>query len=201
MIKNVIFDIGGVLLDFKPYEYTMRFDYDLETKKKLYSVIFEDKRWIELDRGTLSNETYLSLLVKENPDYVSQITEVFKDWITMLTPIDKTIEFYKKLKEKGYKIYLLSNFSSPAYEITEQLCPFLKMADGKIISYSVKTVKPEKQIYDILLSKYNLIPRESIFIDDRQENVDAAKALGINGIHFETIDKVIKKFNDLVNSL
>lgn len=201
MIKNVIFDIGGVLLDFKPYEYTMKFDYDLETKKKLYSVIFEDKRWIELDRGTLSNEAYLNLLVKENPDYAHQIKEVFKDWITMLTPIDKTIEFYKNLKEQGYKIYLLSNFSSPAYEITEQLCPFLKMADGKIISYSVKTVKPEKQIYDILLSKYNLIPQESIFIDDRQENIDAAKALGINGIHFETIDKVVKKFNDLVNSL
>jgi len=198
MIKNVIFDIGRVLIDFQPYEYVMNFNYDKDTKDKVYSIVFEDKRWSELDRGTLSNETYLDLLVKENPNYTKQIQEVFNNWISILTPIDENVLFFKDLKQRGYKLYLLSNFSTPAYEITEQKNPFLKIVDGKVISYSVKTIKPEKQIYEILLSKYNLIPNECVFIDDMPQNIEAAKELGMNGIVFKSLEDAIKKFEKII---
>ncbi len=199
MIKNVIFDIGRVLINFQPYEYVMNFNYDEDTKNKVYSIVFEDKRWSELDRGTLSNEAYLDLLVKENPNYTKQIQEVFNNWISILTPIDENVLFFKNLKQRGYKLYLLSNFSTPAYEITEQKNPFLKIVDGKVISYSVKTIKPEKQIYEILLSKYNLIPDECVFIDDMPQNIETAEELGINGIVFESLEDTIKKFEKIIN--
>lgn len=198
MIKNVIFDIGGVLMNFKPYEAIKKFDYDLETRNKVYSIVYEDKRWSELDRGTLSNEAYLNSIIKENPNYTKQIQEVFNDFINEITPIYETVSFFKDLKQKEYKLYLLSNFSS-SYEMVEKKYPFLKMADGKVISYSVKTIKPEKQIYEILLSKYNLIPNECVFIDDMQQNIEAAKELGINGIVFNSFEDTIKNFEKIIS--
>ncbi len=197
MIKNVIFDIGKVLLSYEPFEYVLSFGHGRELSEKLFNIVFEDKRWLELDRGTLPVEKYLEMLIKENPNYPKEIEEIFTNWIKMLEPIEKAVKFYTELKNKGYKIYLLSNFGV-VYDKVEEIFDFLKLADGKIISAHVKTIKPEPKIYELLLSTYNLIPNECVFIDDKEENVLAAKEFSINTIHFINIETTIKEFENII---
>lgn len=200
MIKNVIFDIGKVLLSYEPYEYVMSFGYNKELSKKIYNIVFEDNRWLNLDRGTMTDEEYVNILIEENPNYTNEIKETFNNWFTMLKPMQTTVDFYIKLKELGYNIYLLSNFSDISYNKAEKKYNFLNLANGKIISYAVKTVKPEKKIYELLISKYNLIPEECIFIDDRIENILMANEFGINTIHFIDIDTTISKFGSIISN-
>lgn len=201
MIKNVIFDIGRVLFSYEPYDYIMSYGYDEKTSKEIFNIVFDDYgKCLQLDRGIISEEEFLNTLLVQNPNYCDIIKEVLSNWDIMLKPIQETIDFYINLKEKGYKIYLLSNFSKVNYEKLEKQNEFLRFADGKIISYEVKTIKPEKKIYELLLSKYNLIPQECIFIDDRKENIIAAKNLGINGIQFKDIKTTIKIFEECIKN-
>lgn len=198
MIKNVIFDIGRVLVTYEPYEYVLSYGYDVQTSKKICNIVFEDKRWIEKDRGTISDKEYLNALITENPNYTDKIKIVYNNWLTMVKPIKETVDFYMDLKNKGYKIYLLSNFST-SYDKVESENKFLQIADGKIISYRFKTIKPEKKIYELLLSTYNLIPQECVFIDDREENIIAAQDLNINGIVFKDIEGTKAQFEQYIN--
>lgn len=198
MIKNVIFDIGRVLVTYEPYEYVLSYGYDVQTSKKICNIVFEDKRWIEKDRGTISDKEYLNALITENPNYTDKIKIVYNNWLTMVKPIKETVDFYMDLKNKGYKIYLLSNFST-SYDKVESENKFLQIADGKIISYRFKTIKPEKKIYELLLSTYNLIPQECVFIDDREENIIAAQDLNINGIVFKDIESTKAQFEQYIN--
>lgn len=200
MIKNVIFDIGRVLVTYEPYEYVLSYGYDVQTSKKICNIVFEDKRWIEKDRGTISDKEYLNALITENPNYTDKIKIVYNNWLTMVKPIKETVDFYMDLKNKGYKIYLLSNFST-SYDKVESENKFLQIADGKIISYRFKTIKPEKKIYELLLSTYNLIPQECVFIDDREENIIAANKLGIKGIQFKDIKTTSNQFETIIKSL
>lgn len=201
MIKNVIFDIGRVLFSYEPYDYIMSYGYDEKTSKEIFNIVFDDYgKCLQLDRGIISEEEFLNTLLVQNPNYCDIIKEVLSNWDIMLKPIQETIDFYINLKEKGYKIYLLSNFSKVNYEKLEKQNEFLRFADGKIISYEVKTIKPEKKIYELLLSKYNLIPQECIFIDDRKENIISAKNLGINGIQFKDIKTTIKIFEECIKN-
>lgn len=200
MIKNVIFDIGRVLLTYEPYDYILSFGYTREISEIIFNIVFNDIRWLELDRGIISDEEHLNKLLIQNPNYSHIIKEVFSNWDTMLKPMQKSVDFYMSLKERGYKIYLLSNFSKLAYEKEENENEFFRLADGKIISYAVGTIKPEKKIYELLLSKYNLIPQECIFIDDKEENIIAAKNLGINGIQFKDIKTTIKIFEEYIKN-
>lgn len=198
MIKNIIFDIGRVLVTYEPYEYVLSYGYDVQTSKKICNIVFEDKRWIEKDRGTISDKEYLNALITENPNYTDKIKIVYNNWLTMVKPIKETVDFYMDLKNKGYKIYLLSNFST-SYDKVESENKFLQIADGKIISYRFKTIKPEKKIYELLLSTYNLIPQECVFIDDREENIIAAQDLNINGIVFKDIESTKAQFEQYIN--
>lgn len=200
MIKNIIFDIGRVLLNYEPHDYILSFGYTKEISEIIFNIVFNDIQWLELDRGIISEEEHLNKLLIQNPNYCDIIKEVFSNWDTMLKPMQKSVDFYMSLKERGYKIYLLSNFSKLAYEKEESENEFLRLADGKIISYEVGTIKPEKKIYELLLSKYNLIPQECIFIDDKEENIIAAKNLGINGIQFKDIKTTIKIFEEYIKN-
>ena len=102
-----------------------------------------------------------------------------------------------KLKEKGYKLYILSNFHREAFLEIERKCEFEKYFDGKVVSYDVKLLKPEKEIYEELLKKYNLNPEETLFIDDTLANTEGAEKLGISTIHLinkEKLKEELEKF-------
>lgn len=197
MIRNIVFDIGNVLIYFRPQEYMDNFGFEQSVKYNVYNCIFKSKYWLELDRGTLSEEEAVELFCKEAPNVEKEIRKVMEAWKDILLPIPETIALIKELKQKGYKVFVLSNYHKKAFEKIYSENEFFKLLDGKVISYEVNYIKPEREIYDYFLNTYDLKPEETLFIDDTYENIEGAAKLGINTILFDGIDKLKENLKEL----
>lgn len=184
MIKNVIFDIGNVLLSFDPKEY-VRSKVIEEKVEEIYESIFQSEEWPMLDRGTITEEAAKANIINRKIENEEFINLVFQDWYDILSPIESSVEILKKLKEKGYKVFYLSNFHLAAFKYVTKKHYFFELFDGGVVSYKEKLLKPEKEIYEKTLGRYGLEPNETIFIDDTKENVIEAMKQGINGIILE----------------
>lgn len=184
MCKNIIFDLGNVLLSFNPKEY-LKSKITEDKIDDVYKAIFQSEEWIMLDRGTISEKDAINNIIRRNTTYRDDINLVFKDWYDILKPIEETVEVLQSLKENGYNIYYLSNFHELAFREVTTKNKFFKLFDGGVVSYAEKLIKPEEDIYKLILKRYNLNPEETIFIDDTQANVDGASKLGIKAIFLE----------------
>ena len=182
MIKNIIFDLGNVLLKFHPKEFLLRFTDDNEYIDQFAAKIFRSKLWMELDRGTISLESAKNDFISKYPKEEAFLTLFFDQWMEMLTPIEKNVKILKDLRNLGYQTYILSNFIKETYTFIEKKYSIFPLFDGQIISGFEKTIKPEKAIYELLLSRYNLLPEESLLIDDVLFFLKPAKKLGMKTI-------------------
>ena len=182
MIKNIIFDLGNVLLKFKPNEFLLRFTHDKEYIDQFISKVTRSKTWLELDRGTNSLHTARTISLSKYPDEKDFIELFFDQWMDMLTPIEENVKILEEVKELGYRTYILSNYIIEAFSYISSKYSFLSLFDGQIISGVEKVIKPEKAIYELLLSRYNLAPEESLFIDDILFFLKPAKKLGMKTI-------------------
>lgn len=183
MIKNIVFDLGRVLLSFEPKKYLQETFKDSYLCETLFKEIFSSKEWLNLDCGTISKENAVQAFVNRNPNYNKEITHCMNDWHNILTPIESNVNVLRKLKTNGYNLYILSNFHELAFEHVSTKYDFFKLFDGGIISYKVNQLKPNKEIYTTLMNKYDLVPEETLFIDDSEENINSADLLGFNTIH------------------
>ncbi|MBL4935288.1 HAD family phosphatase [Clostridium sp. YIM B02515] len=190
MIKNVIFDIGRVLLDFEPFIYLNNLYSDSNLSKLLYEEIFCSKEWIGLDEGSINDIDAVNIFCKRNPNYNKEIMQIMSNWTDILSPIEGTVEVLETLKKSNYKIYLLSNFHYNAFNQVYSKYKFLKLANGIVISSHINLLKPNKEIYNHLLDKYSLKASESIFIDDTLANIEAAKSIDIATIHFKNSNQL-----------
>ncbi len=191
-INSVIFDLGNVLIDWDPrYLYRKLFQTDDEVEWFLGNIC--DNEWnLKHDSGQLFYKGILEKS-KEFPEYSELIKAWYHRWDEMLGgPINESVKVLSELKEKGVLLYVLSNWSAETFPIAEELFDFLSWFDGKIISGEVRIVKPDLEIYKLLINKYNLNPQHTIFIDDKQENIKAAELLGLHGIHFQNASKLRK---------
>ena len=196
MIKNIIFDIGNVLISFQPIDYLNSKFNDETTKTILFNTIFKSKEWLLLDRGTVTDMEVIEIFCKRQPSFEKEIRYVMKNWHEMHIPMKESIKLLKYLKNSGYHIFFLSNYHKNAFKVIFNKFDFIREVDGQVISCDVKLLKPEELIYEILLNKYNLKPQECIFIDDSIENIKVADKLGIHGICFkdaESIYNIIEK--------
>lgn len=198
MIKNVIFDIGNTLIAFKPIDYLNQvFNYNKELVDMLYQTIFRSEEWIELDRGTITQDEAVSRLCSRSPEIKEQIVYIMENWHDMHIPMYDSVKLIKYLKNSGYGIYLLSNYHEKAFDYIYNKFDFIREVDGRIISSHVKLLKPEKEIYEALLKKYDLKPEECAFIDDFEGNITSANKLGIHGICFKDAASVYEFINKL----
>ncbi|NRT73860.1 HAD family hydrolase [Clostridium beijerinckii] len=181
MIKNIIFDLGNVILDFQPKIY-VRSKIDEEKVEEIYKCIFQSDEWPMLDRGTICEEDAKRNIINRNTESEELINKVFENWYDILTPIESSVDTLKKLKQKGYKIYYLSNFHLAAFEYINNKYDLFKLFEGGVVSYKEKLLKPEKEIYEKILYRYSLEPGETLFIDDMEQNIEAAIKLGLKGI-------------------
>lgn len=193
MLKNIIFDIGNTLLAFDEVGYLSKKFKNPETIKTLQKTIFWSKEWRLLDKNILSEEEVITILGKRQPDLKEEIREVVEAWFNGLAPMEASIQLLKTLREKNYKIYFLSNFYEKAFNYILNNYAFLEGAEGYLISYQVRLIKPEKEIYEVLLAKFNLKPEECLFLDDMDENLEAGRKLGIKGINIKNLTE-IKEF-------
>ena len=197
MYKNIIFDLGNVLLSFNPMEY-LRSKISEEKIGEVFKAIFQSEEWIMLDRGTITEKEAINNIIERNSMYRDDINLAFKDWYGILKPIEDTIKVLEDLKDKGYNVYYLSNFHELAFKEVSTKNSFFGLFDGGVVSYEEKIIKPEEEIYRLILKRYNLEPSETIFIDDTKANVEGANKLGITTVFLEkpnTLREELRKLN------
>lgn len=196
-MKNIVFDLGNVLFRFDPKEILDDLFEEELIKKKIIKDVFKTKIWADLDRGTISYNDACRIWLNNNPDLKSELMLLLVNWHKYLTPIEENISFLYRLKSKGKNLYVLSNFHEHAFNYIRTRYSFFELFDGMVISYQVKLLKPEKEIYNLLIENYNLIPEQTIFIDDSLENVKAAEEVGIKGILYLNSEELYKQLDGL----
>ena len=203
MIKNIIFDIGGVLVSFEPDRVFREMGLPEEEVQILYQHTAKSPYWKELDRGVLPKEEVFQTMVNTMPQaYRTDAMEFFTKRIPeAVTSFDYSADWLKGLKERGYNIYLLTNYPEWLFETHwKKGFTFVPYVDGKVVSGKVKLIKPDHAIYETIIKKYSLNPAESVFIDDVKENVQAAKETGLNAIQFTNINDVKNQLEKLLAS-
>lgn len=193
MVKNIIFDLGKVLLNFEPLEYLCNKIPEKQIAYKIYGEIFKSSEWVMLDRGVITEEEAVNRICDRNRANDQLIRDVMVDWYDILAPMEDVVDILKELKFLGYKIYFLSNFHLLAFENVSRRYEFFENFDGGIVSYKEKLLKPENGIYDKLVSTYGIEPSESIFIDDTEENITSAERLGFKTVLFTSSNDLKEK--------
>lgn len=193
MIQTIIFDIGNVLVGFEWEAYLAGFGFTEEITERISKATVLSPQWNEFDRGAVDDEEIVQSFVGNDPEIEPEIRSICKDIHDMLSRRDYAIPWIQQLKEKGYQVLYLSNFSRKAEIECADTLDFLPYMDGGIMSYQYHLIKPQPEIYETLLQKYGLVAEECVFLDDRQENCEAAEKLGIRTIVFTTKEEAEKQ--------
>ncbi len=193
MITTIIFDIGNVLVDFNWKEYLASFGFSKEVEEKLAKATMLSREWDEFDRGALELEDIIRGFVKNDSTVEKEIRMICENVHDMLGRRDYAIPWIKQLKEKGYGVYYLSNFSRKAEVECAHTLDFLPYMDGGILSYQENVIKPEPEIYQLLIDRYELIPDQCVFMDDKPENCEGARKAGMHAIIFTTKEEAEKE--------
>jgi putative hydrolase of the HAD superfamily len=173
--KNIIFDLGNVLLEWNPQRFLKELEFPIH-----FMEIFHSLLWATHDGGLLTRAEMIDKL----PSHYDK--EAFAECVSRIAPhlilIPEMLETVHEVRRNGYKVYILSNMPKELHEELKRLHDFFDHFDGQVYSYEVKAIKPQPQIYQALINNYNLKEHESVFIDDLEMNIRAAKELGIEGI-------------------
>jgi len=192
-IRNVVFDLGGVLITYDPRRYLSEVIQEEEERAKYFSFIFQSPEWVELDRGRLTITNARRIFTQRHPNYRKGIERIFETWCDLFHPIPAMLELADELATQGYDLYLLSNCIREAYDYLRSRYTIFKRFKGCVLSFQLGWVKPEREIYEHLLKTYRLLPQECLFIDDMERNVAGARAAGIPAVRFESIERLRKE--------
>ena len=210
MIRNVILDIGNVLIDFawekterriiEEYASAQGIEDPAEKEvlfERLKKATVDNPSWKEYDRGNWSEEEVVQSFVDADPELSEPIRQVGKSLKEMLVRRDSAIPWIDLLHALGYQVYYLSNFSAPGVRDAKEALDFLPHTDGGYLSYTVHLLKPQKAFYQLLLEEYELEAEECVFFDDMERNVEGAKAAGIRAYVFKSIEQAMGILNEL----
>lgn len=185
MIRNIVFDMGQVMIRFDPDHFMDRAGISRpEDRKRVRNELFRSVEWAQMDEGALTEETAEPLILARMPERLRPtVRELLYNWAFPREPVPGMEDLARRLKEAGYGIWLLSNASKmqPAYW---RQVPASRYFDGTMISCDVRVVKPCREIYRLFTKKFGLKPEECLFIDDAPANVAGAIACGWQGIVF-----------------
>ncbi|PXW14692.1 2-haloacid dehalogenase [Chryseobacterium sp. CBTAP 102] len=197
-IKNIIFDFGGVLMDWNPRYYFKDYFNDDEKMEYFLENIAQDEWNIEQDRGrSLAEGTEIQ--VKKFPEWEKEIRAFYDNWTVMLkSDIPQNVEVLRKLKNTDYKLFGLTNWSEETFPYALENYDFFEIFEGKIVvSGTEKLIKPDPEIWHVLLDRYNIKAEESVFIDDNTKNIKMAKSLGFITIQVFPDTDLTKELNEL----
>ena len=184
MIRNILFDMGNVLIRFDRDYFITRLGITGEDKTLLMREVFQSVEWVRLDHGTLREPEALESICARLPRRLHDAADkLVSMWDRPILPIEGMPELVRELKEKGYRLYLLSNASVRQHEYWPRV-PGWDLFEGKIISADEKVMKPDPQFFRIALDRFGLAPEECFFVDDSAPNVEAALCCGIPGAVF-----------------
>ena len=183
-ITTVIFDIGRVLNQYDWRAYLKKVVPEQKAYEAVERAVFLNPAWVEHDKGLLTRDEELADFIAAAPAYEKEIRAVYENLGEVTWLFDYTNDWVKELKDKGYKVYALSNWPEHLYEQRAHKLDFLDLMDGYCLSFQEHLNKPDPAAFENLLQKYGIAPEEAVFIDDSPANIDAAKKLGIHGILF-----------------
>lgn len=196
MIKNIILDVGKVLVEWEPAMALRKLGVLDEAEQVVFNATVNSMEWLESDRSAISDEEILAGFISHAPEYEKEIRLFWNNIGMAIYQYDYVRSWIQSMKQNGYHVYILSNYGRWTYENTTEALSFLKDVDGALFSFEVHQVKPEPEIYQSLLAKYQLKAEECIFLDDREENIEEAKKQGMEGIIFTTYEKALEELKE-----
>ena len=184
-LETVVFDLGGVLMEWEPRRlYRTMFDGDEEAMEHFLATVCTPAWNDELDRG-LPFTTAVGRLIAEFPQYAEPITAYRTRWEEMLgPPLDDAVAVLRDLRAAGVPVYALSNWSAETFPVARRRFDFIEWFDGVLISGEAGVTKPDPRIFAELCRRFGLDPSRSVFVDDRADNVEAARRYGLTGVLF-----------------
>ena len=197
-IKNIIFDFGGVLMDWNPRYFFRDYFNDDEKMEFFLKNIAEDEWNAEQDRGrSLKDGT--DIQVAKFPEWETEIRAYYDNWTTMLrSDIPENVAVLRQLKHSDYELFGLTNWSAETFPYALANYDFFEIFNGKIVvSGEEKLIKPNPEIWHVLLNRYQIKAEESVFIDDNFKNIEVAKSLGFICIHIKEDTDLEKELRDL----
>jgi putative hydrolase of the HAD superfamily len=204
MINSIVFDVGQVLFGYDTNNVITKIIGETPHRDEYIKILFDHDIWLQLDRGTLSHEDcvkILSMQLEGCPIRTEDIRRFISEFPHHMELIEESRDLFLHFKNH-YKVYILSNFQNEPFDLLSQLHPFINEADGMVVSAKVNMMKPEPSIYRHLLETFDIEASRSLFIDDRPENIAAAKVVGMNGIVYQDpiqLRNDLEQFNLILN--
>lgn len=201
MYKNILFDMGNVIMDFSPDYILSMYTKDVKLINFLKYKILYTVAWARSDKGELTEEGIYDETIKGlDEKYHSIAKEVIYGWYNYKTESKEIYKLMKELKNKGYRLFLCSNAAESFHKYEDKIEAF-KLLEAKVVSADIRQVKPDKEFFEYLLNTYRLKPEECFFIDDLAVNVKGAYECGIDGYQYNGNAGLLRKFMERVGIL
>ena len=203
-MKNLVFDMGNVLIEWNSEKILQAITDDRKLHNLLRKEVFETGLWVQTDEGVKTREEMIEIVTaKIGEEYRNEITQLSRYWYKYVDVYTKVQDRIIELSKNGYNIYILSNTAYTFYDLVKEgYIPAASIAKGIVLSCEEKVLKPNEKIYNILLERYNLDPHDTMFFDDLSENIWGAARCGINGFVVENeralltyLDKLREEMN------
>jgi len=196
-IDTVVFDLGGVLIDWNP-RYLYRELFDDEVRMEWFLSHICTPEWNAMQDAGRTFDEATRELVERHPEHEDDIRAYYTRWVDMLAgPIEGSVDVLRDVRSSPYRLYALTNWSAESFPIARNRYSFLDLFDGIVVSGEIGMVKPDPEIFDHLRKVFDVVPHESVFIDDVSANVEAAKDAGYHAIRFENPDQLRADLTDL----
>ncbi len=199
MIKNIVFDIGNVLAEFRWKKMLCELGFEGDVFESVANATVRSPLWSEFDRSAVPDGEIIRACVANAPKYEKEIVSVFENIHLICETYPYAKDWVIDLRSRGYRVYLLSNFGRTSFEKAIPQLDFLTYVDGRVISFEVGEVKPDREIFRALEKKYGVVPKESVFFDDMEENVAAAVRYGYHGAVFTSREDAEKTLGEIIS--
>ncbi len=183
-MRNIIFDLGGVILEWNSDLILERFYSDLDVRVAVKAGLFQHADWLQMDRGMLTESEVIPRVTKRTGRPAAELTELFDAVRTSLRPKPDTVALIERLAHSCVPLYCLSNMPARTFAYLRERHAFWPRFRGIVISGEIKMMKPEREIFEYLLDRFDLDPAETVFVDDHQPNIEAAQAMGLHTVLF-----------------
>jgi HAD superfamily hydrolase (TIGR01509 family) len=200
VVKNVIFDLGGVVIEWNSDRILEAYYADPDVRAVMKQQMFQHPDWLELDRGTMHESELLARLGVRTGRPAAELNGLFDAVRESLHAKPDTVALLEKLYARGVPLYCLSNISSDIFKYLRERHSFWGVFRGIVISGDLKMIKPEPEIFHFLLQRYGLAAAETVFVDDNAPNIEAARALGIQTVWFKNARQCEREIEELFAS-
>jgi putative hydrolase of the HAD superfamily len=200
VVKNVIFDLGGVVIEWNPERILEGYYADPQMRAIMKTALFLHPDWLQLDRGTLSEADLLVRAGDRTGRPPAELAGLLDAVRESLHAKPDTVALLDKLSARGVPLYCLSNISSDIFAYLRGRHSFWEVFRGTVISGDLKMMKPEREIFEFLLHRYGLVAQETVFVDDNAPNVEAARALGIHAVWFKNARQCEQELEELLRA-